>query len=127
MPDRRRVRGAPAPAGGHLALACAAVAAGAKSLTAIAEWAAAAQAWVLAASGVRRDPRTGRLLVVPGETTIRRTLGKVDADALDQLEAWTAQEIPGAGSFLGALERDALTGECTVPATESSTVRAGEL
>ena len=32
-----------------------------------------------------------------------------------------------AGSFLGALERDALTGECTVPATESSTVRAGDL
>jgi len=44
-----------------------------------------------------------------------------------QLGAWTAQEIPGAGSFLGALERDALTGERTVPATGSSTVRAGEL
>jgi hypothetical protein len=42
-------------------------------------------------------------------------------------EAWTAQEIPRAGSFLGALELDALTGQCTVPATESSTVRAGEL
>ena len=48
-------------------------------------------------------------------------------DELDQLETWTAREIPGAGSFLGARERDAPTGECTVPATESSTVRAGEL
>jgi hypothetical protein len=47
-------------------------------------------------------------------------------DELDQFEAWTAQEIPGAGSFLGALERDALTGEGTVAATGSSTVRAGE-
>jgi hypothetical protein len=45
----------------------------------------------------------------------------------DQLEAWTAQEIPGAESFLGARERDALIGECTVPAAGSSTVRAGEL
>jgi hypothetical protein len=39
-------------------------------------------------------------------------------DELDQLGAWTALEIPGAGSFLGALERGVLTGECTVAATE---------
>ena len=69
-------------------MACAAVAGGAKSLTAIAEWAAAAPAQVLAAFAVRRDPRSGRL-VVPSETTIRRTLNKVDADALDaQVGAW---------------------------------------
>lgn len=37
-------------------------------------------------------------------------------DELDQLGAWTAQESPGA-AFLGARERDALTGERTVPAT----------
>jgi hypothetical protein len=48
-------------------------------------------------------------------------------DELDQLEAWTAEDIPGAGSFPGALERDALTGSSTVPPTKSSTVRAGEL
>ena len=88
VPDRRRVRGRRHRLAAILALACAAVAAGAKSLTAIAEWAAEAPAWVLAASGVRRDPRTGSL-VVPSETTIRRTLGKVDADALDaQVGAW---------------------------------------
>jgi hypothetical protein len=58
--------------------------------------------------------------------TRRRTIN-APGDELDQLEAWTAQEIPGAGSFLGALERDALTGQCPVPATGSSTVRAGEL
>ena len=64
------------------------MAGGAKSLTAIAEWAAAAPAQVLAAFAVRRDPRSGRL-VVPSETTIRRTLNKVDADALDaQVGAW---------------------------------------
>jgi hypothetical protein len=88
VPDRRRVRGRRHRLAAILALACAAVAAGAKSLTAIAEWAAAAPAQVLAASGVRRDPRSGSL-VVPSETTIRRTLNKVDADALDaQVGAW---------------------------------------
>ena len=59
-----------------------------KSLTAIAEWAAAAPAAVLAAFGVRRDRRDGAW-VVPSETTIRRTLGGIDADALDaQVGAW---------------------------------------
>ncbi len=88
VPDRRRVRGRRHQLAAILALACAAVAAGAKSLTAIAEWAAAAPAPVLAAFGVRRDPRSGSL-VVPSETTIRRTLNKVDADALDaQVGAW---------------------------------------
>ena len=70
----------------------------------------------------RRESRLGLDTVLVAERTINPP-----GDELDQLEAWTAQEIPGAGSFLGALERDALTGECTVPATESGTVRAGEL
>jgi hypothetical protein len=69
----------------------------------------------------RRESRFGLDTVLLAERTINPP-----GDELDQLEAWTAQEIPGAGSFLGALERDALTGQCTVPATESSTVRAGE-
>jgi hypothetical protein len=70
----------------------------------------------------RRESRFGLDTVLVAERIINPP-----GDELDQLEAWTAQEIPGAGSFLGALERDALTGKCTVPATESSTVRAGEL
>ena len=54
-----------------------------------------------------------------------RTINPI-GDELDQLEAWTAEEIPGAGSYPGALERDALTGCSTVPPIKSSTVRAGE-
>jgi predicted transposase YbfD/YdcC len=88
VPDRRRVRGRRHQLAAILALACGAVTAGAKSLTAIAEWAAAAPAAVLAAFGVRRDRRDGTW-VVPSETTIRRTLGGIDADALDaQVGAW---------------------------------------
>jgi predicted transposase YbfD/YdcC len=64
-----------------LALAAAAVLAGARSLAAIAEWAADAPQPVRAALGTRRDPLTGRW-AVPTETTIRRTLARLDAEAL---------------------------------------------
>jgi hypothetical protein len=60
-----------------LVLAAAAVLAGARSIAAIAEWAADAPQPVRAALGTRRDPRTGRWVwAVPTETTIRRTLAR---------------------------------------------------
>ena len=58
-------------------------AAGARSLVAIAEWAADAPAVVLAGLGVRRHP-CGGALVVPSETTIRRVLSDADPGALDE-------------------------------------------
>ena len=86
-----------------LGLSCAATVAGAKSLVAIAEWAADAPAAVLAALGVRRDPCGGALLV-PSETTIRRALSNTDAGALDeQLAAWlAAATIPQADEVAAA-------------------------
>jgi hypothetical protein len=66
-----------------LVLAAAAVLAGARSFTAIAEWAADASQPVRAALGTRRDPLTGRWVwTVPTESTIRRTLARLDAEAL---------------------------------------------
>jgi predicted transposase YbfD/YdcC len=66
-----------------LVLAAAAVLAGARSIAAIAEWAADAPQPVRAALGTRRDPRTGHWVwAVPSETTIRRTLARLDAEAL---------------------------------------------
>jgi hypothetical protein len=66
-----------------LVLAAAAVLAGARSFTAMAEWAADAPQPVRAALGARRDPLTGRWIwTVPTESTIRRTLARLDADAL---------------------------------------------
>jgi DDE_Tnp_1-associated/Transposase DDE domain len=75
-----------------LVLAAAAVLAGARSITAIAEWATDAPQPVRAALGTRRDPRTGRWVwAVPTETTIRRTLGRVDPEALAAaIGAWLA-------------------------------------
>jgi predicted transposase YbfD/YdcC len=66
-----------------LVLAAVAVLAGARSITAIAEWAADAPQPVRAALGARRDPRTGHWVwAVPSETTIRRALARLDGEAL---------------------------------------------
>src|SRR4030095_3459186 len=63
-----------------LAMAAAAVLTGARSMTAIAEWAQDAPQPVRAALGARRDAPGP--LSVPSEATIRRTLARLDADAL---------------------------------------------
>jgi predicted transposase YbfD/YdcC len=72
-----------------LDLAVCAVLAGARSFTAIAEWAADADEATLEALGV-----TG---AVPSESTFRRTLQRLDADAFDDLAgAWAQQRtMPG--------------------------------
>jgi predicted transposase YbfD/YdcC len=79
-----------------LVLAAAAVVAGARSIAAIAEWAADAPQPVRAGLGARRDPRTGHWLwTVPSETTIRRTLARLDAEALAAaIGAWLADRDP---------------------------------
>jgi predicted transposase YbfD/YdcC len=63
-----------------LAIAAAAVLTGARSMTAIAEWAADTPQPVRAALGARRDGPDR--WVVPTETTIRRTLARVDPTVL---------------------------------------------
>jgi predicted transposase YbfD/YdcC len=82
VPDPRRRRGIRHAWCSLLAIAAVAVVAGARSLTAIAEWAADAPQQVLMLLGVRRDPLTGDFQV-PHEATIRRALAIVDADAFD--------------------------------------------
>ena len=73
-----------------LLIAAAAVLAGARSIAAIAEWAADTPQSIRAALGTRRDPFAGRW-VVPTETTIRRTLARLDAEELAAaIGAWLA-------------------------------------
>jgi predicted transposase YbfD/YdcC len=73
-----------------LVIATAAVLAGARSMTAIAEWATDVPQPVLAALGARRDPLTGHR-PAPGEATIRRTLARLDPEALAAaIGAWLA-------------------------------------
>jgi DDE_Tnp_1-associated/Transposase DDE domain len=78
-----------------MAVAVCAVLAGARSLAAIGEWASDAPCQVLAALGVRRYPLTG-VWRPPTESTVRRVLARIDADALDRaIGAWlAAQQSP---------------------------------
>lgn len=97
LADPRRPRGVRHSVGVIVALASAAVAAGARSFAAIGEWAAEAPGDVLAMLGARVDPRTG-LPVAPCESTIRRTLQILDPDALDGvLGAWLARRQSRSG------------------------------
>jgi predicted transposase YbfD/YdcC len=94
VPDPRDRRGRRHSLVGVLAVATAAVLAGARSLAAITEWATDAPPLVLAALGVRREPLTGTYRV-PGETTLRRVLTTIDGDALDAaVSAWLADRLP---------------------------------
>jgi predicted transposase YbfD/YdcC len=93
IPDPRDRRGRRHTLASVLAVSAAAVAAGARSVAAIAEWATDAPGPVLAALGVRGDPLTRRCHV-PGEATIRRVLARVDGDAVDAtVGAWLADRL----------------------------------
>jgi DDE_Tnp_1-associated len=90
VPDPRKRRGVRHAMLSLLAVAGAAVLAGARSFTAIGEWAADASQQVLGALGVRRNRRSG-VHVAPDETTVRRALQAVDANAVDDANAaWLA-------------------------------------
>jgi hypothetical protein len=90
LPDPRDRRGRRHTLASVLAISAAAVAAGARSVTAIAEWATDAPWPILAALGLRCDPLTRRCHV-PGEATLRRVLARVNGDAVDAaVGAWLA-------------------------------------
>jgi predicted transposase YbfD/YdcC len=93
LPDPRDRRGRRHTLASVLAVSAAAVVAGARSVTAIAEWASDAPRPILAALGVRCDPLTRRCHV-PGEATIRRVLARVDGDRFDRaIGAWLADRL----------------------------------
>jgi predicted transposase YbfD/YdcC len=89
--DPRHRRGVRHRLAGILGLALCAVVAGARSFTAIAEWAADADGQTLQVLGV--------MGAVPSESTFRRTLQRLDAGAFDDLAgAWAQQaSLPGRG------------------------------
>ena len=91
VPDPRARRGVRHRLAVILGLAVCAVLAGARSFTAIAEWAADADQGTRDALGI-----TG---VMPCESTFRRTLQHLDADALDAAAGTWAQQrtVPPAG------------------------------
>jgi predicted transposase YbfD/YdcC len=93
VPDPRHRRGVRHRLVTVLAVAVCAVLAGARSFTAIGEWAADAPPEVLAALGVRADP--WRVLQPPDEATVRRVLTDIDGDVLDAaIGGWLRQLAP---------------------------------
>ncbi|MGP3915221.1 ISAs1 family transposase [Nonomuraea sp. 10N515B] len=84
VPDPRDRRGIRHALASILAVAAAAVLAGARSFTAIGEWIADAPIQVQAALEVRHDPMIGAHRP-PHEATIRRLLEIVDADMFDAI------------------------------------------
>jgi predicted transposase YbfD/YdcC len=92
VPDPRKRRGVRHGLSGILTIAGCAVVAGARSFVAIAEWAAAATPAALTRLGV-----TGQ---APSESTIRRTINRVDANGLDLvIGAWAALRARTPGRF----------------------------
>jgi hypothetical protein len=75
-----------------LLVAAAAVLAGARSFTAIGEWAADAPQHVLKTLGIRRDLHHGRYQA-PDEATLRRALQAIDGDLLDTAIAVDGQQF----------------------------------
>jgi predicted transposase YbfD/YdcC len=89
VPDPRAARGRRHPLVAILGLAAAAVLAGARSIAAIAEWAVDTPQPIRAALGTRQQ--APGCFAVPAEATIRRTLSRLDADALaGAIGAWLA-------------------------------------
>lgn len=82
VPDPRDPRGVIHPLPSLLAVAIAALLAGARSVAAIGEWVADVPATVLTALQVVRDPFTGAHRV-PDATTISRVLADLDGEAFD--------------------------------------------
>lgn len=82
VPDPRQPRGIRHHLLLALLIAAAAVCAGARSFTAIGEWAADAPQQILARLTARHDPQSGRY-TAPTEATLRRILQRVNAEAVD--------------------------------------------
>lgn len=94
VPDPRKPRGIRHTLVSVLAVAAAAVVAGARSYLAAGQWAAHAPDPVLGALQVRIHPRT-ELFVAPCESTIRRVLQDCNGDQLDAtLGAWLYPRLP---------------------------------
>jgi hypothetical protein len=97
LTDPRKRRGVRHTFVSLVAITVAALVSGARSFTAIGEFARELSAAQLARLGARPSPYTGRI-TPPDETTLRRVLQRLDPEELDRLvSAWLA-ELPSASA-----------------------------
>ena len=110
VPDPRRRRGRRHGITTILLIAAAAALTGARSFAAIGEWAADLPQHLLAVLGARMDRRRGHYRA-PEEATLRRVLGSVDGDALDDaIGAWLTGRAPRVQAI--AVDGKTLRGTC---------------
>lgn len=116
--DPRGLRHLRHPLATILAIAQAAVIAGAESLVGIAEWAADADRQTLARLGIDPD------VALPSESTTRRTLAALDGDALDAtIAAWMAVRTGQvAGRRVVAVDGKSLRGSAHVDGNVNGTM-----
>ncbi|MFI1369329.1 transposase family protein [Streptomyces griseochromogenes] len=106
MPDPRDPRGVRHALVVVLALTACAVLAGVSSVLAVGEWIADTPSSVLERLGIRLDPLFPKRSL-PAETTVRRLLGRIDGDALDQaVGRWLADRRTSTDGQLRALAVD---------------------
>jgi len=129
VPDPRRARGIRHRVCAILAIAAVAVLCGARSFTAIGEWAADAPQRLLEVLGARWHPGQGRF-VAPHEATLRRTIQSFDADKLDAVicrwlsgRADARRDAPDNGSDNGTDGCTAAGSERRAVAVDGKTVR----
>lgn len=106
VPDPRRRRGVRHSVASVLAVAAAAVLAGARSILAIGEWAREAPQPVLGALGARHSRRHDRFLAAHTDT-FRRVLRRVDATAVDTAIGLFLAERAGCGGLHSTEPADA--------------------
>ena len=110
VPDPRDRRGRRHTITTIVLIAAAAALTGARSFAAIGEWAADLPQHLLVVLGARMDLRRGRYRA-PDEATVRRVLGSVDGDALDDaIGAWLTGRSPRAQAI--AVDGKTLRGTC---------------
>jgi len=117
LPDYRKPKGVRHELAAVLLVCAAAMLCGARGPAEIAEWAQDLDQEARAHLYCRRQPVTGRL-VVPSESTIQRTLRKVDKEALDRVVNETVHEVVQRRAAEGAPARtDTVTADEEKPET----------
>ena len=118
--DHRSRQGLRHELGYVLAVVVAAVAcAGHDEVAAVAQRAAEAPEWVLAALGAKPDPLTGAI-TAPSESTLRRVLAQVDAAELQRL---TTQWVTASAGTTPAGEGESASGRLSGVAIDGKSVR----
>jgi len=117
LPDYRKFKGVRHELAAVLLVCAAAMLCGARGPAEIAEWAQDLDQEARARLYCRRQPVTGRL-VVPSESTIQRTLRKVDKEAFDRIVNETVHEVVQRRAAEGApASTDAATADEKKPET----------